>query len=210
LILTVLAFIGQLLGGSGDWQRAVGIIPANVADVPSLLRVGDSQVLPAWLTLFSYMFLHGGVFHLLANMAGLWVFGILAEPVMGTKRFALVYLASGVVTGVAIAAIIPHWTRPMVGASGAISGVLGAFLAQRFSERAGRRRRTAVALLLEAIPLLAVAVWFVTRDIPSEPDRVSSLAWHLIPFLFAWYSVRIWKWLRHSARPAAPADEPHD
>jgi membrane associated rhomboid family serine protease len=206
----VLAFVGQLLGGSGDWQRAVGIIPANVADVPSLLRVGDSQVLPAWLTLFSYIFLHGGVFHLLANMAGLWVFGILAEPVMGTKRFALVYLASGVVTGVVIAAIIPHWTRPMVGASGAISRVLGAFLAQRFSERAGRRLQTVVALLLEALPLLAAVLWFVIRDIPSEPDRVSSLAWHLIPFLIAWYGVRAREGLGRSVRPAARAGRPSD
>jgi membrane associated rhomboid family serine protease len=210
LILTVLAFAGQLLGGSGDWQRAVGIIPANVADASSLLRVGDSQVLPAWLTLLSYMFLHGGVFHLLANMAGLWVFGILAEPAMGTKRFAVTYLAAGVVTGVAIVAIIPHWTRPMVGASGSISGILGAFLAQRFSERVGQRRQAVVALLLEALPLLAVVVWFVTRDIPSEPDWMSSLAWHLIPFLFAWYGVRTWEGLRGRARPAAPAGQPRD
>jgi len=63
------AFIGQVLGGSSDWQRAVGIIPANVADASSLMRVGDTQLLPAWLTLFSYMFLHGGLFHLLTNVA---------------------------------------------------------------------------------------------------------------------------------------------
>jgi membrane associated rhomboid family serine protease len=206
----VLAFAGQLLGGSGDWQRAVGIIPANVANASSLLRVGDTQVLPAWLTLLSYMFLHGGVVHLQANMACLWVFGILAEPVMGTKRFALTYLASGVVTGVAIVALIPHWTRPMVGASGSISGILGAFLALRFSQRIGQRRQTVVALFLEALPLLAVVVWFVTRDIPSEPDRVSSLAWHVFPLLFAWYGVRAREGLGRSVRPAAPAVGPRD
>lgn len=193
-VITVVAYIGQVLGGSSEWQQAVGIIPARVADASSILRIGDTQILPAWLTLFSYMFLHGGVFHLLPNMVCLWMFGILAEPLMGTKRFALTYLTFGVIAGMIIVAIIPHWTRPMVGASGAISGILGAFLALRFSERLGQRISTVVTLMLEAIPLLAVVVWFVTRDIPPEPDRASSLAWHLIPFLLAWYSVRIRNW----------------
>jgi membrane associated rhomboid family serine protease len=187
------AFIGQVFGGSGDWQRAVGLIPANIADAPSLLRIGNTQLLPAWLTLFSYMFLHGGFFHLLTNMVCLWLFGILAEPAMGTKSFALTYLAFGVITGLTIVAIVPHWTSPMVGASGSISGILGAFLALQLSARIGGRRQNLVLLLLEAIPPFAVVAWFVTRTIPSEPDRSSAVAWHLIPFLLAWYSVRTWK-----------------
>ncbi len=199
-LITGGAFIGQVLGGSSAWQRAVGIIPANVVDTSSLPRVGDTQLLPAWLTLFSYMFLHSGIFHLLANMACLWVFGILAEPVMGTKRFALTYLAFGIISGVVLVAIIPHWAGPMVGASGAISGILGAFLARRFSERTGPGRRSVVDFLLEAMPLLSAAAWFIARDVPSEPDRASAAAWHLIPFLAAWYSVRIWKGLERLCR----------
>jgi membrane associated rhomboid family serine protease len=194
-LIAVSAFIGQVFGGSSDWQRAVGLIPANVADAPSLLRVGDTQILPAWLTLFSYMFLHGGFFHLLTNMACLWLFGILVEPAMGTKRFALTYLASGAITGLTIVVIVPHWTSPLVGASASISGILGAFLALHFSERIGQRRQNLVVLLLEVMALFAVVAWFVTRNIPSEPDRPSALAWHLIPFLLAWYSVRTWKGL---------------
>jgi membrane associated rhomboid family serine protease len=192
-LITVVVFLGQVLGGGTAWQRAVGLIPANVAAGHSLLRIGDTQVLPAWLTLFSYMFLHSGVFHLLANMTCLWVFGILAEPMMGTKRFALTYLAFGVLTGVAIVAIIPSWTSPMVGASGSISGILGGFLALRFSARVGQRPQTVLGLLLEAMPLLAVVAWFFCRNMPSEPDRPSAVAWHLIPFLLAWSGVRVWK-----------------
>jgi membrane associated rhomboid family serine protease len=191
-LVTVVAFIGQVLGGSSDWQRAVGIIPANVADASSLLRVGDTQFLPAWLTLFSYMFLHGGLFHVLTNVACLWMFGILAEPVLGTKRFALTYLSFGVITGITIVALIPHWTSPMVGASGAISGVLGAFLAQHFSRRIRQAGCNVPFLLLEVLSWLAVAAWFVTRRIPAAPDLPSSVAWHLIPFLLAWTSVRTW------------------
>jgi membrane associated rhomboid family serine protease len=209
-LLTVAIFIGQVLGDSSNWERAAGLIPANVAGASSLLQIGDTQLLPAWLTPFSYMFLHAGVFHLLANMACLWVFGILAEPVMGMKRFALTYLAFGAITGVAIVAIIPHWTGPMVGASGAISGALGAFLALRLSQRLGRRRQNVAVLLLEVIPALAMVVWFVTRNMPSGPDRASSAAWHVIPFLFAWYSVRIWKGLGGRACPAASPARPRD
>jgi membrane associated rhomboid family serine protease len=199
------AFIGQVLGGSSEWQRAVGIIPANVADPSSLLRVGNTQILPAWLTLFSYMFLHGSLFHLLTNAACLWLFGIVAEPVMGTKRFALAYLAFGVITGITIVAIIPHWTRPMVGASGSLSGTLGAFLALHFSGRIGRRRHTVVVVLLEATPSLAMIGWLVTRKMPSEPDRAAAAAWHMIPFLFGWYSVRVGKaWGACAERSAGP------
>jgi membrane associated rhomboid family serine protease len=195
LLLTGGAFIGQVFGGSSDWQRAVGIIPANLADASSLLRVGDRQLLPAWLTLLSYMFLHGSLSHFLTNGGCLWLFGILAEPVLGTKRFALTYLALGVITGIAIVAIIPHWTGPMVGASGSISGILGAFLAVRFSDRIRRGRQHLLVLLLEALAAFAAVAWFVMRNIPSKPDRASSAAWHLIPFLLAWYSVRTWKGL---------------
>jgi hypothetical protein len=55
LFITVVAFIGQVLSGVSGWQRAVGTIPANVAYASSLLRISDTQVLPAWLTLFCYM-----------------------------------------------------------------------------------------------------------------------------------------------------------
>ncbi|MBN9122951.1 MAG: rhomboid family intramembrane serine protease, partial [Planctomycetes bacterium] len=159
-----------------------------------------TRPLPAWLTLLSYMFLHGGVLHLLTNMAGLWVLGTLAEPVMGAKRFALTYLAFGAITGAVIVALVPYWTGPMVGASGAIGGVLGAFLARRYSEKSGRERRTIAGLLLEALPALAVVAWWVARDVPSEPDRAAAAAWHLVPFLLAWYGVRTWNGLGRPRR----------
>jgi membrane associated rhomboid family serine protease len=192
----VVAFIGQLLGGSNNWEWSFGVVPANVADISSAMQIGERQWVPAWLTLFSYMFLHGGFFHLLANIASLWLFGVLAEPLMGTRRFALTYLVSGVTCGIAIVAIVPHWPNPMVGASGVISGILGASLALHFSKRSSQGRRNIPFLLLEALPLLAVAAWFVTRRIPTEPDLPSSVAWHLLPFLLAWYSVRTWRGLK--------------
>jgi membrane associated rhomboid family serine protease len=199
-LVTVVVFIGQTLGGSEDWQRAVGLIPANVANASSLLPVGNTQIIQAWLTLFAYMFLHGGVYHLLANMACLWLFGMIAEPVMGTRLFSASYVAFGLITGLAIVAIIPHWTAPMVGASGAVSGVLGAFLALEYSARIGRGGKHIAILLVEALVLLLVGAWFITRKLPSEPDRASAVAWHLIPLLAAWYGMRAWKALSRHCR----------
>ena len=195
-LLTVLVFVGQVLGGSSRWQRAVGVIPLNVSEAWSVMRIADGQLLPIWLTLLSYMFLHGGLFHLLANMAGLWMFGILAEPVMGSKRFFLTYLICGVMGGITLAAIAPHWTSPMVGASCAISGIVGAFLALRLSDWRAPAIGDISVLLVEGISWLAVAAWFNTRTIPAEPDRTSSFAWHFIPFLLAWSSVRLERWFR--------------
>lgn len=83
---------------------------------------------PGWLTVFSSMFLHGSVGHLLGNMIFLWVFGNNIEDAMGHARFTLFYLVCGVAAVVAQVLPEPASSVPMVGASGAISGVLGAYL----------------------------------------------------------------------------------
>jgi len=86
-----------------------------------------AQVSPL-LTLFTSMFLHGGWMHLIGNMWYLWIFGDNVEDAMGKFRFIVFYLLTGVVAGVAQILISPHSAIPAVGASGAIAGVLGAYL----------------------------------------------------------------------------------
>ncbi len=103
-----------------------GAIPAVVfghAQLPPEL-----MSLPAYGTLFSSMFLHGGWMHLIGNMLYLWIFGNNIEDVMGHGKFIIFYGACGVVAALSHALIDPQSTIPMVGASGAISGVLGAYL----------------------------------------------------------------------------------
>ncbi|MBI5690756.1 MAG: rhomboid family intramembrane serine protease [Verrucomicrobia bacterium] len=81
-----------------------------------------------WRTVFTHLFLHGGVLHLLGNMWFLWLFGANVEDRFGAFRFAVFYLLTGAfAAGVQVAAG-PASALPMVGASGAISGVLGAYL----------------------------------------------------------------------------------
>lgn len=81
-----------------------------------------------WLTVLTHMFMHGGVLHLLGNMWFLWIFGGNVEDRLGSFRFALFFLLTGGVAAAVQVVAGPSSAVPMVGASGAISGVLGAYL----------------------------------------------------------------------------------
>ena len=82
----------------------------------------------AWVTIFSAMFLHGGWFHILSNMWVLFIFGDNVEDRMGAGRYLIFYLLSGVAAGLMQTYLLSGSPVPMVGASGAIAGVLGAYL----------------------------------------------------------------------------------
>lgn len=88
---------------------------------------GQAQV-PERLTLVSYMFLHGSIMHLAGNMAFLWVFGDNVEDAMGHVRFLLFYLMCGIFAGLAHTLAVPASPQPLIGASGATSGVIAAYL----------------------------------------------------------------------------------
>ena len=106
---------------------AYGAIPAsifghdkNLPDVP--------VEFPVTLTLLTSMFLHGGWMHLIGNMLYLWIFGNNIEDVMGHVKFVIFYVVCGIIAAMSHALTDPSSGVPMVGASGAISGVLGAYL----------------------------------------------------------------------------------
>jgi membrane associated rhomboid family serine protease len=125
----VLVFLWQMsLGGEGG-QRAVyslGVIPAVLFDRAEL--PAELAWIPAEATIFTSMFLHGGIMHLVGNMLYLWIFGNNIEDSMGHVRFAIFYLLCGVTAALGQAWMNPDSQIPMIGASGAISGVLGAYL----------------------------------------------------------------------------------
>ena len=84
----------------------------------------------SWVTVFTSMFLHGGLLHVGGNMLYLWIFGDNVEDTLGHGRFLGFYLASGVAAALTQTLMGPASTIPMIGASGAVSGVLGAYLLQ--------------------------------------------------------------------------------
>lgn len=93
---------------------------------PELICVTDPG--PQWQHLLTSMFLHGGWMHLLGNMWFLWIFGNNVEDSMGSPRFTVFYVVCGLLAALAQVAANPSSAIPMVGASGAISGVMGAYL----------------------------------------------------------------------------------
>ncbi len=104
----------------------LGLIPATVTGEGQLEP--ELVLVPPIATLVTAAFLHGGWMHLIANMLYLWVFGDNVEDAMGHWRFLAFYLICGLIAGLAHIASDPGSTIPTVGASGAISGVLGAYL----------------------------------------------------------------------------------
>jgi membrane associated rhomboid family serine protease len=105
---------------------AYGAIPAVIFGNAHLSP--DVARLPAWATLVSSMFLHGSVMHIAGNMLFLWVLGDNVEDSLGHKRYVVFYLACGIVAALAHALADTGSRVPMVGASGAISGVIGGYL----------------------------------------------------------------------------------
>jgi membrane associated rhomboid family serine protease len=106
------------------------------------------------------MFMHGGWMHLFGNMLYLWIFGDNVEDVMGKARFLIFYLLCGVAAAFAQILVSPHSDIPSLGASGAISGVLAAYLALF------PRRRVRVLLLRTIAYMPAIAVigfWFLLQ-----------------------------------------------
>lgn len=129
IVTCVLVFIWQVMQGPRAGQSviyALGLIPAVLFGHRTLPP--EVASVPAALTVFTSMFLHGGWLHLIGNMLYLWIFGDNVEDAMGHGRFLAFYLLCGVVAALTQALPDPHSTLPMVGASGAISGVLGAYL----------------------------------------------------------------------------------
>jgi len=119
-------FIYELLIGPDlrDLMLQWGIVPARIT---LALRFGDEPVVPALATLVTSMFLHGGWAHLIGNMWYLWIFGDNVEDRLGHVRYAVFYVAGGIVAAV-IQYLASTTSRvPTVGASGAIAAVLGAY-----------------------------------------------------------------------------------
>ena len=125
----VLVFFWQVSLGASGGESAIyefGMIPARLFGTAALDP--ELTAVPAWSTVFTSMFMHGGWLHLGFNMLFLWIFGDNVEDSMGHARYLIFYLVCGVAAALAQAFVSPGSTIPMVGASGAISGVLGAYL----------------------------------------------------------------------------------
>jgi len=166
IAVNVVIFLHQisLSSAAGEaFVRAYGLVPYKI----SLALAGRRYTLTeALFPLFTCMFLHGGFLHLLGNMWFLWVFGGKVEDRLGSLPYLLFYLAAGIGSGVAQTLFSWGSQVPSIGASGAISGVLGAYIVFFPNSR-----------ILALVPLLII--WFLWRI----PAVIFIGLWFLMQFL---------------------------
>lgn len=135
---------------------------------------------PAFATLFTSMFLHAGWGHLLGNMLFLWVFGDNVEDAMGRVRYLVFYLLSGLAAAAAQILVTPDSPFPSLGASGAISGVLGAYLVLYPGARVLTWVPVLIFLVIRLPAIVFLGLWFLfqfARGVTAIGDTGGGVAW---------------------------------
>ena len=132
-------------------------------------------VVPERLTLFTYMFFHGDIFHLAGNMLFLWVFGDNVEDAMGHVRFLIFYLACGVFAGLLHAWMVPDSDIPLIGASGAVAGVIAAYLMLHPRVRVWVLAFKVIPLRISAA--FALGIWILMQVVMVLLPQVGPMAW---------------------------------
>ncbi len=195
IIVNVGLFVYQIsLGPAAEqfiWKYAV-VAKSLVTFQP----VSTVSTLPPPLTLITSQFLHGDIYHLAANMLFLWVFADNIEAELGHFKFILFYLVCGMIAALVQVVSYPGSTIPMIGASGAISGVMGAYFI-----RFPRANVVAWLFLFFTIRLPAViylGLWLVLQIVAGVPtyggtgDGVAYFA-HIGGFVGGMVLFKIWK-----------------
>jgi membrane associated rhomboid family serine protease len=166
-----------------------------------------------WVTLFTSMFMHGGILHLAGNMLFLWIFGNNIEDSMGRPRFILFYLLAGLVAVYAQSLLDTGATVPTIGASGAVAGVLGGYALLHPQARVLSLIFIVFFVTLIEVPAyIILGIWFVLQFIPAIgqtaiPDIAGEggvAYWaHLGGFVFGLAAIKLFA-NRHRDRPIEP------
>lgn len=198
IAVNVLVFVLLLSGPRAElWIVRYGLTPAQLFSTPT-----------EWLTIVTSIFLHSGLFHLISNMWALYIFGDNIEDRMGPMRFLIFYLLCGGVAAIVHVWMNPGSTIPTVGASGAISGVMGAYLVLfPYSRVITLVPFFFFPYLFEAPALFFIGLWFAGQLINAlatsalAPPDVGGVAWwaHVGGFIAGIVLVRLFV-VRRSVR----------
>jgi membrane associated rhomboid family serine protease len=189
----ILMFLLQVGSGLQNSVFKYGAIPHNI------LTFKTKQPISPVLTIFSAMFMHGGLFHLAGNMLYLWIFGNNIEDRLGHLRFIFFYFFCGIVSVYAHAITEPNSVIPMIGASGAISGVLGAYLL--LFPRATVHSIVFLGFFITTVripALIVIGFWaiiqFVSGLISTGISERGGVAWfaHIGGFLIGLITIKLW------------------
>jgi membrane associated rhomboid family serine protease len=186
-----------------------GSADKRVAENEPGVRVVDLKGPPWWATILTSMFMHGGWLHIIGNMLFLWVFGNNVENAMGRLRFAFFYLLAGAAAVYAQSAIDPSSTIPTIGASGAVAGVLGAYILLHPKARVLTLVIIIFVVTMIEIPaMVLLGVWALLQFLPAlgqlgvgdvPGDSVAYVA-HVGGFLFGMLAIKLFT-ARRDERP---------
>ena len=165
--ICILVFLLELGPGPQKFFYSFGLIPSVLMGYDQL--PADLYVIPAYLTVITSMFIHGGVMHLLGNMLYMWIFADNIEDNLGPKNFIIFYILCGIGAAMAQVLLDTRSQIPMGGASGAIGGVLGAYLINH------PKARVLVLIpfgffsqLIKIRALYVLGFWFILQFINSS------------------------------------------
>jgi membrane associated rhomboid family serine protease len=191
IVINCLVFLFEFVQGDRAFMEFTyvwGLIPIELTTGVELTPQASVSSL---VNLFTSMFMHGGLLHLGGNMLYLWIFGNNIEDRLGRVKFILFYLASGIVAALAFIATAPQGDVPLVGASGAIAGILGAYLVSYPRARVVTVLFIFYFIRIARIPAMYVlGFWFILQVFSGLPALGSSggggVAWftHIGGFLF--------------------------
>lgn len=201
IAINVAVFVFQALSPRGleYYVLRMGAIPYEISHFHALVDLPVARVSPM-LSLFLHQFLHGSPFHLAGNMLYLWIFGNNVEDALGRFRFVIFYLLCGLSASFTHIAFNPNSTVPMIGASGAIAGVLGAYAL--LFPRARVRTFVFLFIFIEVVPIPAAVIlglWFVMQIM--NIGLGGGVAWfaHIGGFLVGMALVRVFRKKRPEA-----------
>ncbi|MEK6744472.1 MAG: rhomboid family intramembrane serine protease [Nitrospirota bacterium] len=179
ITLNILVFLYQTSLGEDTVESFVGafsLVPARLFHAGTVLP----GPVPDGVTLFTSLFLHGGLFHLIGNMLYLWIFGNNVEDAMGRIRFIVFYLLCGVLASMAHALMNAQSSIPMIGASGAVSGILGAYVLLYPKARVLTLFTLGFFVRMIEVPALVVlGFWFVFQSLNAlVANGAGGVAWY--------------------------------
>ncbi|MBX9591802.1 MAG: rhomboid family intramembrane serine protease [Hyphomonadaceae bacterium] len=171
-----------LIENTPNGQAAIAsfaLIPSELFQVRlwgGVVTSPDQPLLvPEGMTLLSYQFLHGDLLHLLSNMLFLWVFGDNVEDAMGHVKYLIFYLLCGVAAGLTHAFMLPGSNLPLIGASGAVAGVIAAYLILHPRVRVWVLAFRFIPLRIPAAWVLGV--WAITQFVMLAIAPSDQVAW---------------------------------
>jgi len=180
IVINALIFFYQISLGE-DFQYLIVKLGAIPYEITHQSEITQEAPFPVNMTLLTAMFLHGGWFHIIGNMLYLWIFGNNIEDKLGHFKFIIFYLLSGVIASLVFVVTSPNSTIPMVGASGAIAGVLGAYLLKFPHARILTLIFLGFFVRIVRIPAVYVlGFWFIIQLIyalPSIGSNTGGVAW---------------------------------